>query len=153
VLRKGNAATPSLRAITSILSATFPLVTGLQAALWGLLGCGVAEAMNLSASMRPSGPRRRWRWPWHSKADRPVMLVAIGLRLFAGGALAAALGASGYLNSETAALWAGLTTPLIVAKLFQLLPLYEENSAVGESVRPADREDGALASRRSSAAR
>ncbi|MFE7565382.1 hypothetical protein ACFU76_00210 [Streptomyces sp. NPDC057539] len=59
-------------------------MTGLQAALWGLLGSGVAEGLNLSASTRPSGPHRRWHRPWDSKADRPVMLVAIGLRLFAG---------------------------------------------------------------------
>ncbi|MFJ2215405.1 hypothetical protein ACIQVO_29840 [Streptomyces sp. NPDC101062] len=119
-------------------------MNGFQAALWGLLGSGVAEALNLSSSMHPSGPHRRWRWPWDRKADRPVMLVAIGLRLFAGGGLAAALGASGYLDSETAALAAGVATPLMVARLFQLLPLYDESSAVGEPLRPAKREGDAL---------
>ncbi|WP_162793818.1 hypothetical protein [Streptomyces paludis] len=120
------------------------LVTGLQAALWGLLGSGVAEALSISRSMHPSGPHRMWRWPWDSKADRPMMLVAIGLRLFAGCGLAAALWASGYLNSETAALAAGVATPLIVARLFQFLPLHDENSAVGESVRPATLNGDAL---------
>jgi hypothetical protein len=126
----------------------------LQAALWGLLGSGVAEALNLSASMRPSGPRQRWRWPWHSKADRPVMLVAIGLRLFAGCGLTATLGASEYLNSETAALAAGVATPLIVAKLFQLLPLHDGNPTVGEPAWSTTHEGDALpASGRSNAAR
>ncbi|WP_327402286.1 hypothetical protein OG194_20575 [Streptomyces sp. NBC_01288] len=129
-------------------------MTGLQAALWGLLGSGVAEALNLSASMRPSGPHHRWRWPWHSKADRPVLLVAIGLRLFAGCGLAAALGASGYLDSEAAALAAGVATPLIVAKLFQLVPLHDGNPTVGEPVWSAPHEgDDVPTSGRSDAAR
>ncbi|MEV0641167.1 hypothetical protein AB0I77_40845 [Streptomyces sp. NPDC050619] len=98
-------------------------MTGLQAALWGLLGSGVAEALNLSASMRPTGPRRRWRWPWSNRADRPVILVAITLRLFAGFGLTAALGSSGQLPNATAALAAGLATPLIVAKFFQSVPV------------------------------
>jgi len=114
-------------------------VTGLQAALWGLLGSGVAEALNLSASMRPVGPRRKWRWPWHSKADRPVMLVAVALRMFAGLGLAAALGAAGYVADETAALLAGVATPLVVARLFQAIPLYDAPPAAGPA-SPAPRE-------------
>lgn len=128
-------------------------MTGLQAALWGLLGSSIAEALNLSALMHQSGPHRRWRWPWDSKADRPAMLVAIGLRLFAGGGLAAALGASGYLDSETAALAAGVATPLIVAKLFQLLPLYDENAAVGAPVRSERESDAPPADGRPNATR
>ncbi|GAB1337936.1 hypothetical protein ACE1SV_45260 [Streptomyces sp. E-15] len=95
----------------------------LYPALWGLLGSGVAEALNLSALMRPSGPRSRWRWPWRNRADRPVMLVAIGLRLFAGFGLTAALGNSGQLPNATAAFAVGVTTPLVVAKFFQSIPL------------------------------
>ncbi|MFC8826809.1 WD40 repeat domain-containing protein [Streptomyces sp. NPDC057137] len=110
-------------------------MTGLQAALWGLLGSGVVEALDLSAPMHPAGLHGRWRRPWHSKADRPAMLVAIGVRLLAGCGLAAALGTSGDLNSETAALAAGIVTPLIVAKLFQPIPLDDDNWAAGEPLR------------------
>ncbi|WP_330459923.1 hypothetical protein OIB37_25475 [Streptomyces sp. NBC_00820] len=98
-------------------------MTDLYAALWGLLGSSVAEALNLSASMRPTGPRSRWRWPWRSRADRPVMLVAIALRLFAGFGLTAALGNSGQLPNATAAFAVGVTTPLVVAKFFQAIPV------------------------------
>lgn len=139
----------SLIAMIYTHSATVSLVTGLQAALWGLLGSGVAEALNLSASMRPVGPRRKWRWPWHSRADRPVMLVAVALRLFAGLGLAAALGAAGYLTDETAALMAGVATPLVVARLFQAIPLYDAPPAADPAV-PAARESAE--SGRSSAA-
>ncbi|MGC9544237.1 hypothetical protein [Streptomyces sp. UG1] len=97
----------------------------MHAALWGLLGSGVAEALTLSASMRPTGPRRRWRWPWSNRADRPVMLVAIILRLFAGAGLTAALGASGQLSNATMAFVTGLATPFIVARLFQSIPVGE----------------------------
>lgn len=101
------------------------MVNGLHAALWGLLGSSVAEALTLSASMRPTGPRRRWRWPWSNRADRPVVLVAISLRLFAGFALTAALGASGQLTNETMALGTGVATPFIVARFFQSIQVGE----------------------------
>jgi hypothetical protein len=55
-----------------------------NALLWGLLGGAVAEALNLSASMRPVDARRRWRWPWGRTADRSIVLAAVGLRLFVG---------------------------------------------------------------------
>ncbi|MGW7548317.1 hypothetical protein ACWGKQ_45465 [Streptomyces sp. NPDC054770] len=115
-------------------------VTDLQAALWGLLGSGVAEALNLSASMRPTGPRRRWRWPWRNRADRPMVLVAVALRLFAGFGLTAALGDSGQLSDATAAFTVGVTAPLIVAKLFQSIPVAEPGSPQDPEARlPASR--------------
>ncbi|MEI5526710.1 hypothetical protein WB401_37680 [Streptomyces brasiliscabiei] len=98
----------------------------MEAALWGLLGSGVAEALNLSASMRPTGPRRRWRRPWPNKADRLVVLAAIALRLFSGFGLTAALGASHQLPNATAAFVAGLAAPFIVARFFQSIPVPEQ---------------------------
>lgn len=97
-------------------------MTAWEALLWGLLGSGVAEALNLSAMMRPIGTSRRWRRPWSNRADRPWVAAAVGLRLFVGGALAAALGASDQLPTPLGAFLAGLAAPLIVAKLFAALP-------------------------------
>ncbi|QNP70062.1 hypothetical protein IAG44_11785 [Streptomyces roseirectus] len=54
-------------------------MTGLQAALRGLLGSGVVEALNLSASMRPAGPRRTR--PAHHPRWIPVLLTTLALVL------------------------------------------------------------------------
>jgi hypothetical protein len=97
-------------------------MTGWQALLWALLGSAIAEALNVSASMRPTGPRGRWRWPWRSDSDRPMVVVAILLRLFVGSGVAAALGASGQLPTPFTALLAGVVAPLIVAKTFAAIP-------------------------------
>jgi hypothetical protein len=100
-------------------------MTGWEAALWGLLGGAVAEALNLSASMRPTGTQRRWRWPWNNQADRPMMLVAVTLRLFVGCGLAGAMGASEQIPTAFTAFLAGVAAPLIVAKVFQTIPVSE----------------------------
>lgn len=71
------------------------------------------------------------------------MLVAIALRLFAGCGLAAALGASGYLNTEMSALTAGVATPLIVAKLFQLVPLHGVQPDIPDFAPPSRHEGDA----------
>jgi hypothetical protein len=109
---------------------------GWQAALWALLGSGVAEAVNLSASMRPVGPRRRWRWPWSARADRPMVMVAVGLRLFVGCGLAAPLGASGQLPTPFSAFLAGLAAPLIVARIFQAIPVADAEPVATDSSHP-----------------
>lgn len=105
-------------------------MTGWQAALWGLLGSGVAEALNLSASMRPIGPRRRWHWPWSNPEDRSMVLVAVALRLFVGCGLAAPLGASHQLPTPFSAFLAGLAAPLIVARIFQSIPVADTDDPV-----------------------
>lgn len=113
-------------------------MTGWQAALWGLLGGAVAEALNLAASMNPTRTRRRWRWPWSNPADRPIVLVAIALRLFVGCGLAAPLGASGQLPTPFAAFLAGLCAPLIVARIFQTIPVTQHEN-VESLARPGVR--------------
>lgn len=105
------------------ISVASPDVTGWDAALWGLLGGAVAEALNLSASMRPTGPGRRWRWPWRNSSEALMVLVAVALRLFVGCGLAAALGASSQLPTPFAAFLAGLAAPLVVTRLFQTIPV------------------------------
>jgi hypothetical protein len=116
-------------------------MTGWEAAAWGLLGGSVAEALNLAACMRPVSPHQRWRWPWRSAADRPMVLIAVALRLFAGGALAAPLGASGQLPTAFSAFLAGLCAPLLVARIFQTIPVSapEPTPPAGSfDVRPLD---------------
>jgi len=105
-----------------------------EALLWGLLGSGVAEALNLSAMMRPTGSDRRWRRPWRRRSERPWVAAAVGLRLFVGGALAAALGASGQLPTPLGAFLSGLAAPLIVARFFAAVPL-EDSPAEAVSTR------------------
>lgn len=100
-------------------------MTGTNAALWGLLGACVAEALALSASMRPVGASRRWRWPWDNRTDLWIVLIAVALRLFVGCGLAAPLGASGQLPTEFSAFLAGLSAPLVIARLFQFVPVAE----------------------------
>jgi hypothetical protein len=106
----------------------------LEAALWGLLGSGSAEALNLSAAMRPVGPDHRWRRPWANRDDRAMVLIAIGLRLFAGFALTAAMAASEQLPKPLTAFVAGLAAPLLVARMFQAVPVHEPTP--GELDRP-----------------
>jgi hypothetical protein len=79
----------------------------------------VAEALNLYGSMRPKEPARRWVWPWTTRSERPIVLAAVSLRLFAGCGLAAAMGASGHLPTALGAFLAGFATPVVVARVFQ----------------------------------
>lgn len=89
------------------------------AALWGLVGSGVAEALNLYGMMRPTTESKgRWQWPWRDKRDRPIVIVAVALRLFVGTGLAAATGTSGLATSPFNAFVLGVTAPLVIAKMF-----------------------------------
>jgi hypothetical protein len=104
-------------------SDSLPGMAGLAACLWGLLGSAVAEALNLSASVRPTAERPWWRWPWTTTADRGIVMFAVGLRLFVGCGLAAALGASGQLPTPFTAFLAGLAAPLLIARIFASVPV------------------------------
>jgi hypothetical protein len=95
-------------------------MTLLEAAVWALLGGGVAEALNTSATMRPFTARGKWRWPTR-RCDMPIFVVAVVLRLLAGPGLAAPLAASQQIPTAFAAWMTGLAAPLLVAKLFQNL--------------------------------
>ncbi len=97
-------------------------MTGPEAALWALLGGAVAEAVSLSAMMRPTSADQRWRWPW-KQGERPLVLFAIALRLFIGVGLAAPLGASGECPTAFSAFIAGLAAPLLIARIFQSIPV------------------------------
>jgi hypothetical protein len=111
------------------VSVSMCAMTGWEAALWGLLGGAIAESLNLAAAMRPQGPGRRWKWPWTRREDRPIVLVAIALRLLSGAGLAAPLGASEQLPTPFSGFLIGLTAPLVVARLFQMIPVAEPDNA------------------------
>jgi len=96
-------------------------MTAAVCALWGLLGGGVVEALDLAAAIRPTSGRPRWAWPW---ADEPACrlpyLLSIVLRLAAGAGLAAAASTSGpRLAAPWAAFLAGLGAPVVVERLLR----------------------------------
>lgn len=97
-----------------------------MAALWGLLGSGVAEALNLYAMMRPTTESKgRWQWPWRDKRDRPVVIFAVVLRAFAGTGLAAAAGTSDLATTPFATFALGVTAPLVIAKMFDQIRILD----------------------------
>jgi hypothetical protein len=94
-------------------------MTGWEAALWGVLGGAFAEALTLAALMRPSDAKRKWQLPWTHKRQRRLVIAAVGLRLFAGGVLSGALGASAQLSTPVTALWVGVSAPLVLVRAVQ----------------------------------
>ena len=95
----------------------------MQAALWGLLGGGVAEALAFHKLMH--GPDGEWRWPWRSRADRPVIMAATSLRVFASVGLPLPLSVSHQLPTPMAAFIAGVAAPLTVMRMFEAVPVAE----------------------------
>ncbi|MEV4546230.1 hypothetical protein [Micromonospora echinaurantiaca] len=90
-----------------------------MAAMWGLVGSAVAEALNLYGMMRPTTESgHRWQWPWRDPQDRPIVLFAVLLRMVAGTGLAAAAGAGGLATTAFASFTFGVAAPLVIAKMF-----------------------------------
>jgi hypothetical protein len=88
----------------------------IQAAMWGVLGGVVVEALEHAAAIRRVGG-----WPW-TKPGEPGLwpsLFAVILRLAAGAGLAAASGASGQVAGAFGAFCLGVTAPLVVEKMFE----------------------------------
>ncbi|MCL7460373.1 hypothetical protein ABT235_23905 [Micromonospora echinofusca] len=89
------------------------------AAMWGLVGSAVAEALNLSGMMRPTSESGgRWQWPWRDRRDAPIVVFAVLLRTVAGTGLAAAAGAGGLATTAFASFTFGVAAPLVIAKMF-----------------------------------
>jgi len=91
-------------------------VGAFQAALWGVIGGGVVEALEHAAAIRRVGG-----WPW-TKPGEPGLwpsLCAVILRLAAGAGLAAASGATGQVAGALGAFSLGVTAPLVVEKMFK----------------------------------
>jgi hypothetical protein len=97
------------------------------AATWGLVGSGVAEALNLYAMMRPSTESKgRWQWPWQDRQDRSIVLFAVTLRVLAGTGLAAAASAGGVATTAFATFVFGVTAPLVIAKMFDQIRVLDQ---------------------------
>lgn len=97
------------------------------AATWGLIGSGVAEALNLYGMMRPTTESKgRWQWPWRDRRDRPIVMFAVTLRVLAGTGLAAAAGAGGVATSAFATFVFGVTAPLVIAKMFDQIRMLDQ---------------------------
>ncbi|MEH1015738.1 hypothetical protein V6U90_21820 [Micromonospora sp. CPCC 206060] len=114
------------------------------AAIWGLVGSGVAEALNLYAMMRPSTESKgRWQWPWRDRRDRPIVLLAVSLRTFAGTGLAAAAGAGGVADDPFATFILGVTAPLVIAKMFDQIRMLDQSSGTELDTPEGHADDGA----------
>lgn len=108
------------------------------AAIWGLIGSAVAEALNLYAMMRPTTESKgRWQWPWRDRRDMPIVVFAVLLRAVAGTGLAAAAGAGGVATTAFATFAFGVACPLVIAKMFDQVRLVDQPSG-----RVEDRPDG-----------
>lgn len=115
-----------------------------MAALWGLIGSGVAEALNLYGMMRPTTESKgRWQWPWRDKRDRPIVIVAMLLRAFAGMGLAAAATAGGLATTAFATFVFGVTAPLVIAKMFDQIRLLDQPSDPPHEPGDRSHDDGA----------
>lgn len=114
------------------------------AATWGLIGSGVAEALNLYAMMRPSTESKgRWQWPWRDRRDRPIVFLAVALRTFAGTGLAAAAGAGGVANDPFATFILGVTAPLAIAKMFDQIRMLDQSPGTDVDAAAGRTDDGA----------
>lgn len=96
-------------------------MTWWEAALWALLGSALVEANDLYREIR-----RRRDVPWNrcgrDRHDRPVATPGVyalgaGLRLFLGFGVAAAAGASGFVEAPWSAVTIGLASMLIVERV------------------------------------
>jgi hypothetical protein len=90
------------------------------AALWGLIGGSCVEALWLSARIRKD-PRWSWRKP--IPQGLTAYLISVVLRVGAGAGLAAAAAGSGQISGNFAAFILGVSAPLVIEKLAQVIPL------------------------------
>ncbi|MFK3985140.1 hypothetical protein ACI2K4_32805 [Micromonospora sp. NPDC050397] len=112
------------------------------AAIWGLVGSAVSEALNLYAMMRPTTESKgRWQWPWRDRRDRPIVMFAVLLRALAGTGLAAAAWAGGLATTAFATFTFGVAAPLVIAKIFDQIRVLDQPSS--QDVRSERSDDDA----------
>lgn len=96
------------------------VVTGVEYALFGLLGGFLVEAVELRRAIQKTKG-----WPWRDP-DEPSFgpwLTAILLRLAASAGLAYGFGAGGQISGALGALTAGIAAPLVIEKLASQIPV------------------------------
>jgi len=89
-----------------------------QAAVWGLLGGFIVEALELLVASRRVGG-----WPWTRPGEPGVapMVVSVVLRMAIGAILAAAAYGSGQVGGPLPALGLGVAAPLVIEKMTRTL--------------------------------
>lgn len=87
---------------------------GWGAAVWGLAGGSVVEALALHAMIRAD---RSWSWRKPIPQGLVAYLISVVLRTGAGAGLAAAAAGSGQVSGAFAAFGLGVAAPLVVEKL------------------------------------
>jgi hypothetical protein len=95
------------------------VISGLEAALWGLLGGACVELLEFAGALRRTG-----RWPWRVKGEPgpAALFVSVVIRVGVGAAVTAALGASDQINTALAAFAAGVGAPLLIEQMARQLP-------------------------------
>ncbi|WP_433474192.1 hypothetical protein ACQPZP_36345 [Spirillospora sp. CA-142024] len=106
-----------------------------QAALWGIAGGFLVEALELYASIRRS--TRRWTWRRPIPQGMAAFVVSVVIRMGAGGTVAAALAQDGQVAGALAALGLGVAAPLVIEKLARVVPLNVDVQATMEPAPPA----------------
>ncbi|MFI1195052.1 hypothetical protein ACH4T9_17570 [Micromonospora sp. NPDC020750] len=115
-----------------------------MAAMWGMVGSAVAEALNLYGMMRPTTESEgRWQWPWRDRRDRPIVVFAVLLRAVAGTGLAAAAGAGGLAETAFASFTFGVSAPLVIAKMFDQVRTVEPPADPPAAGPDGEHDDGA----------
>jgi hypothetical protein len=108
-------------------------VTVWEACLWGVLGAGAVEALDLYGAIR-----RVQGYPWREEGQTPLgpYLLSVVLRLGLGVGVAAAFGASGQAGGPVGVVAVGIAAPKILEQIArQGLPPVESEERSGSSAR------------------
>ncbi|GAB7110564.1 hypothetical protein JCM4814A_88810 [Streptomyces phaeofaciens JCM 4814] len=112
-----------------------------EACLWGVLGAGAVEALDLYGAIR-----RVQGYPWREKGHTPLgpYLLSVILRLGLGVGVAAAFGASGQAGGPVGVVAVGIAAPKILEQIArQGLPPIEQGQPPGGDPRTAVRREQA----------
>ncbi|WP_242911447.1 hypothetical protein [Actinomadura terrae] len=99
-----------------------------QAALFGLGGGLCVEALELYTHIRRS--RRRWNWRRPIPQGMAAFVVSVVIRVGVGGTVAAVMAWDGQIVGAIGAFGAGVAAPLVIERLFRLVPLTVDGSSI-----------------------
>lgn len=100
-------------------------MTWWQACLWGVLGAGLVEAVEMWQLYHTEG---RFPWTKDGEPQAKPYLVAFSLRLFMAGGINAAYASSGQVAGPLAAVTLGITAPLIIQWIADTRPSQQTGS-------------------------